>query len=98
MSGANRRGAGPRRLGRRGGGIPPVGSMSGANRRGAGSTKAAIAAVLAVFAIAPLPARGDAPSGDSVPAQIPDKARTLASRGRAAHDAGDYPTAIAAFI
>lgn len=57
-----------------------------------------VAAVLAVLAIAPLPARGDAPSGDAVPVQIPDKARTLASRGRAAHDAGDYPTAIAAFI
>lgn len=54
--------------------------------------RAAILAA-AVLALAPLPARGDAPSSDPIPA----KARTLADRGRAAHDAGDYPTAIAAF-
>jgi tetratricopeptide (TPR) repeat protein len=50
-----------------------------------------------MLTIAPLPARGDAPSSDSIPERIPAKARTLADRGRAAHDAGDYPAAIAAF-
>jgi tetratricopeptide (TPR) repeat protein len=55
--------------------------------------RAAIVAA-AVLAFAPLPARGDAQPSD----QIPAKARTLADRGRAAHDAGDYSTAITAFI
>lgn len=76
--------------------MTPVGSTSEANRGWAGSTRAAILTV-AVVAIAPLPARGDAPSSESLPPQIPAKARSLADRGRAAHDAGDYPTAIAAF-
>ncbi len=49
--------------------------------------------VAVVLAIAPLPARGDAPPNDPIPA----KARTLANRGRAAHDAGDYSAAIVAF-
>jgi tetratricopeptide (TPR) repeat protein len=52
----------------------------------------------AVLMIAPMPARGDASPNDSNPVQIPAKARTLASQGRAAHDAGDYSAAIAAFI
>jgi tetratricopeptide (TPR) repeat protein len=47
----------------------------------------------AMLALAPLPARGDASPGDGIPV----KARTLATRGRAAHDAGDYSAAIAAF-
>jgi tetratricopeptide (TPR) repeat protein len=54
--------------------------------------RAAILAA-AVLTIAPLPAHGDAPSSDPIPA----KARSLADRGRAAHDVGDYPAAIAAF-
>jgi tetratricopeptide repeat protein len=54
-----------------------------------------LAAIVAAIApvIAATPARGDAMPGDPVPA----KARTLANRGRAAHDAGDYTAAIAAF-
>lgn len=54
-----------------------------------------LAAIVAAIApaIAATPARGDATPGDPVPA----KARTLASQGRAAHDAGDYTAAIAAF-
>lgn len=44
------------------------------------------------IAIAPVAARGD-DAGTSIPA----KARALADRGRAFHDAGDYPHAIAAF-
>ena len=69
--------------------------MSGPDR---GGSAAIFAAVLAVLAIAPRPACGDAPPTDAVPTQIPAKARSLADRGRAAHDAGDYPAAIAAFI
>jgi len=52
--------------------------------------RAAILAV-AVLALVPIPARGDA----SEP--IPAKARSLADRGRAAHAAGDYSAAITAF-
>ncbi|HEX3764385.1 MAG TPA: tetratricopeptide repeat protein [Kofleriaceae bacterium] len=52
----------------------------------------AVIAVAAALALAPLPARGDA-TGEPVPA----KARSLADRGRAAHAAGDYSAAIAAF-
>lgn len=49
--------------------------------------------VAAALAIAPIPARADAAwSGD-----VPAKARTLADRGRAFHDAGEYAKAIAAF-
>ena len=44
----------------------------------------------AALAFTPLAARGDESA-------IPDKARTLADRGRAFHDAGDYRDAIAAF-
>jgi hypothetical protein len=44
----------------------------------------------AALALAPLAAHGDA-------TEIPAKARTLAERGRAFHDAGDYPDAITAF-
>jgi tetratricopeptide (TPR) repeat protein len=54
--------------------------------------RAAIAAAIAI-AIAPLPARADS----SWSGTVPEKARTLADRGRAAHDAGDYTAAIAAF-
>lgn len=42
----------------------------------------------AVLTLAPPAARGDV---------VPDRARTLAERGRAFHDAGDYGAAIAAF-
>lgn len=70
--------------------------MSAHESRGVGSTRAAILAA-AVLVIAPRPAHGEAPSSESNPAQIPAKARSLADRGRAAHDAGDYPTAITAF-
>jgi hypothetical protein len=53
---------------------------------------AAVVIVTLILAIAPIAAHGDdARSG------IPTKARTLADRGRAAHDAGDYTGAIAAF-
>src|SRR5262249_10490009 len=45
-----------------------------------------------VLAIAPIAAHGD-----DARTQIPAKARTLADRGRAAHDAGDYRSAIVAF-
>lgn len=48
----------------------------------------------AVIALWPLAARSD-PSGTSQ--VIPAKARTLAERGRAAHDAGRYDEAIALF-
>lgn len=51
-----------------------------------------IFAVAAVLAFAPLPVRGD--EGASA---VPAKARTLADRGRAYHDAGDYSDAITAF-
>jgi tetratricopeptide (TPR) repeat protein len=54
---------------------------------------ALLAAIVPAIALAPLPARGDAAPVDPIPA----KARTLASQGRAAHDAGDYTAAIAAF-
>jgi tetratricopeptide (TPR) repeat protein len=47
----------------------------------------------ALLALGSLPVRGDATPGEP----IPTKARTLADRGRAAHDAGDYSAAIAAF-
>ena len=49
--------------------------------------------VSALLAGAPIAARGDAAWTDPIPA----KARTLADRGRAYHDAGDYSNAIAAF-
>jgi tetratricopeptide (TPR) repeat protein len=52
----------------------------------------AAVAVAAMLASAPLAARGDQSAS-----AIPTKARTLADRGRAFHDAGDYPSAIAAF-
>jgi tetratricopeptide (TPR) repeat protein len=54
---------------------------------------ALLAAIVPAIALAPLPARSDAAPADAIPA----KARTLASQGRAAHDAGDYTAAIAAF-
>jgi tetratricopeptide (TPR) repeat protein len=50
-------------------------------------------AVTLMLAIAPIAAHGDDAGSSSVPA----KARSLAERGRAAHDAGDYKGAIAAF-
>lgn len=53
---------------------------------------AAVIAVTLLLAIAPIAAHGDETSG-----AVPAKARTLANRGRAAHDAGDYGTAIEAF-
>jgi tetratricopeptide (TPR) repeat protein len=49
--------------------------------------------IATVFAAMPLSARGDASGSGGVPA----KARTLAERGRAYHDAGDYAAAINAF-
>ena len=58
--------------------------------------KAAAIAVAAMIAIAPAAARGDAASS-SATSSVPAKARALAERGRAFHDAGDYPAAIAAF-
>jgi tetratricopeptide (TPR) repeat protein len=54
---------------------------------------AGVILVTLVLAIAPIAARGD----DAWDGSIPAKARTLAERGRAFHDAGDYPHAIAAF-
>ena len=48
--------------------------------------------VVAVMLVAPISARAQAWSGE-----VPAKARTLAERGRAFHDAGEYPKAIAAF-
>lgn len=53
----------------------------------------AIAAVLATTAV-PGSARADEPLR---PEQIPQRARELVDRGRAAHDAGNYTAAIAAF-
>jgi tetratricopeptide (TPR) repeat protein len=47
--------------------------------------------VASLLAWAPLPARAD----EGMP--VPAKARTLAARGRAYHDAGDYTNAITAF-
>ena len=53
----------------------------------------AVAILVAVALVAaPRAARSDDPVSS-----IPAKARTLADRGRAFHDAGDYPQAIAAF-
>jgi tetratricopeptide (TPR) repeat protein len=52
-----------------------------------------LAAIVPAIALASLSARGEATPGDPIPA----KARTLANQGRAAHDAGDYSAAIAAF-
>jgi len=46
-----------------------------------------------VLAIAPIAAHGD----DAWDGSVPAKARTLAERGRAFHDAGEYSQAIAAF-
>ncbi|HEY6177065.1 MAG TPA: tetratricopeptide repeat protein, partial [Kofleriaceae bacterium] len=46
-----------------------------------------------ILAVAPIAAHGE-----DAATTIPAKARTLAERGRAAHDAGDYSGAIAAFI
>jgi tetratricopeptide (TPR) repeat protein len=53
----------------------------------------AAALVAALVAAAPGLALGDAGDGSGVPA----KARSLAERGRAFHDAGDYANAITAF-
>lgn len=52
---------------------------------------ATVIVVTLMLAIVPIAAHGDDASG------IPTKARTLADRGRAFHDAGDYNNAIAAF-
>jgi len=54
--------------------------------------KAPALLLAAATSLAPLPARSDVGA-----AQIPAKARALADRGRAFHDAGDYPNAITAF-
>lgn len=56
------------------------------------SIKAAI--TIATLAVAPIAAYAGEPSPPEI---IPDKARKLAERGRAYHDAGDYDHAIAAF-
>lgn len=57
------------------------------------STRAiTFAAVLAAASVGP--ARAD---NALRPERIPNKARQLAEKGRSAHDAGDYPTAVAAF-
>lgn len=56
--------------------------------RGLGAATLAVA----VVALAPASARAD-----DMTAGVPTKARTLVERGRAAHDAGDYTAAIAAF-
>jgi tetratricopeptide (TPR) repeat protein len=53
---------------------------------------AAALLIAAAVAISPVAARGDTAWND-----VPAKARALAERGRAAHDAGDYATAITAF-
>lgn len=55
--------------------------------------RAAAVIAAAAVAIAPHAARGD----DVWKGSVPPKARTLADRGRAYHDAGDYTNAIAAF-
>ena len=52
------------------------------------------AAIVAAVVLASAPV---AVRGDDLASAIPPKARTLADRGRAFHDAGDYPRAIAAF-
>jgi hypothetical protein len=57
--------------------------------------KALGAAILAVAAVALAPASSRA--DDMTAGGVPAKARTLVERGRAAHDAGDYSAAIAAF-
>src|SRR5262245_32026750 len=55
--------------------------------------RSAAAVVLAIgVVVAPIAA-----SADGVTGAVPTKARTLAERGRAFHDAGDYANAIAAF-
>lgn len=54
---------------------------------------AGVIVVTLLLAIAPIAARGD----DAWDGSIPAKARTLAERGRAFHDAGNYPQAIVAF-
>ncbi|HSR95987.1 MAG TPA: hypothetical protein VLM79_02900 [Kofleriaceae bacterium] len=54
---------------------------------------AGVIVVTLLLAIVPIAARGD----DAWDGSIPTKARTLAERGRAFHDAGNYPQAIAAF-
>ena len=64
-------------------------AMTGALRRAV--QPGAILVAVAVMS-APFVAHGDADTGE-----IPTKARTLAERGRAFHDAGDYSDAIAAF-
>jgi len=51
-----------------------------------------VRALLALIAFA-----GSAHADELRPEQIPPKARALADRGRAYHDAGDYPHAISAF-
>jgi tetratricopeptide (TPR) repeat protein len=57
-------------------------------------TSALVAAVAALaIAVAPIAARADNAWSGAVPA----KARTLAERGRALHDAGNYAAAITAF-
>jgi len=66
---------------------------------------AALAALATLAVLAPAAARGDTSpgssmgtsSGGSMNGSVPAKARALAERGRAFHDAGDYPNAIAAF-
>jgi len=70
------------------------------------ATRAALATLVA---LAPAAARGDTSPGSSIASSsggsmngsgtgtVPAKARALAERGRALHDAGDYPNAIAAF-
>jgi hypothetical protein len=55
----------------------------------------ALIVALAV-AFAPIAARADRAGGIG-PTAVPAKARTLAERGRAYHDAGDYANAITAF-
>jgi tetratricopeptide (TPR) repeat protein len=54
--------------------------------------RAIVLAVVLVALLAPLTARAESWSGT-----VPAKARTLAARGRALHDAGDYASAIIAF-
>jgi len=53
--------------------------------------------IVAATIAATLPVAPAAAQGEVSPSTIPVKARMLADRGRAFHDAGDYPNAIAAF-
>src|SRR5262245_12927006 len=61
-----------------------------------GRSAPALIAAIAV-AIAPILAPIAAAADSAAPGAVPAKARTLAERGRASHDAGDYASAIAAF-